>query len=655
MNHLPRGLAEIFDSRICRIQKQQEGYQAIKLLKYCGTAKRPLTIDEYKELLGLSTGDTFLDRKKMPNNIKRLVRGCFGLTFVDDEEYTIHYIHHSIKEHLFSPQSHEAARFDAGGIELELGLLCMTYLNLADFTGQLSRVSKSYVDPIVLGASTVTTSSSGKKLAQKLLRRRGESMGIRFDAFERTVLESAKEHGARNCFQFLAYANIHWLLHLRDLKPRDIESWSLFGKCIENRNLPLVRPWESQIEAAPKDPWFKFAADLSPYLRRDPSALMWCLNQKQYALFLYFTMNIALHGPPSEEVTTFPPFDDADDIHWIDMLISVPSFSLSWGSWLLNVMAVESLSNPTRLKHSFELLRKMAAVNPTEARLAFKKALNVAILKDEGLDLMLSVDELFYKEDAIFREDPRIYEKMHDYIEKYARFPTLVWASREGNLDMTLAVLAVGANINVQDDSGHTAIHMAAVHGHLNMLKELRAAGADMTLRNDAGELAIHVAADQGRKDIVGYLLSLGIDPNVAASSGETALQLAASKGHTQLLAFLMAVGANVNQVDRRSATALHKAANRSRSESADYLLSVGASVHMKDHLGETALHKAAKNGASILVKSLLAAGADPLAANNNGLTVLDLASLGGNMELVEIFQSGGAVACTGEVYGLSK
>ncbi|KAJ5736990.1 uncharacterized protein N7483_002115 [Penicillium malachiteum] len=101
LQHLPRTLAELFNAKIRRIQGGPKHIQAMKLIQFCGVMKRPLIVEEYREVLSISKDDKALNMAKIPNNIHRIVRGCYGLTFIDEEEDTIHFIHQSVKDHLF--------------------------------------------------------------------------------------------------------------------------------------------------------------------------------------------------------------------------------------------------------------------------------------------------------------------------------------------------------------------------------------------------------------------------------------------------------------------------------------------------------------------------------------------------------------------------
>ncbi|RAK71755.1 uncharacterized protein BO72DRAFT_391158 [Aspergillus fijiensis CBS 313.89] len=158
LKHLPRGLAELFDSKIRRIQQGKDSHHAIDLLQYCGVVKRPLTIEEYREALSISLGDKSLNTKRLPNDMNRIVRGCFGLTFIDDEEHTIHYTHHSVKEHLFHTKNKDPANLDAKKVNEHFGVLCMTYLNFTNFSRQVVKAEEGLmIDPLLLGALSISS------------------------------------------------------------------------------------------------------------------------------------------------------------------------------------------------------------------------------------------------------------------------------------------------------------------------------------------------------------------------------------------------------------------------------------------------------------------------------------------------------------------
>ncbi|PWA26509.1 hypothetical protein CCH79_00001130, partial [Gambusia affinis] len=79
----------------------------------------------------------------------------------------------------------------------------------------------------------------------------------------------------------------------------------------------------------------------------------------------------------------------------------------------------------------------------------------------------------------------------------------LMLAVSHGRLDMVRALLAQGAEVNVQDDEGSTALMCASEHGHADIVKLLLAQpDCDATLTDSDDSSALSVALEAGHNDI---------------------------------------------------------------------------------------------------------------------------------------------------------
>nr|XP_020441573.1 KN motif and ankyrin repeat domain-containing protein 1 isoform X2 [Monopterus albus] len=79
----------------------------------------------------------------------------------------------------------------------------------------------------------------------------------------------------------------------------------------------------------------------------------------------------------------------------------------------------------------------------------------------------------------------------------------LMLAVSHGRMDMVQALLAHGADVNIQDDEGSTALMCASEHGHVEIVKLLLAQpGCDATLSDSDESNALSIALEAGHKDI---------------------------------------------------------------------------------------------------------------------------------------------------------
>ena len=69
--------------------------------------------------------------------------------------------------------------------------------------------------------------------------------------------------------------------------------------------------------------------------------------------------------------------------------------------------------------------------------------------------------------------------------------------------------LTTGSNINLQDNNGNTALHIAIVKGNIGLVNILLDAGADSKIKNNDGQDAEHIADNpQTSQAIIDSLLA---------------------------------------------------------------------------------------------------------------------------------------------------
>nr|AWD92943.1 cactus [Plutella xylostella] len=167
--------------------------------------------------------------------------------------------------------------------------------------------------------------------------------------------------------------------------------------------------------------------------------------------------------------------------------------------------------------------------------------------------------------------------------------------------------------LNVPNDFGQTALHLAAMSGHAVVTRMLVMAGASLGIRDLVGNTPLHVAAAAGYVGCLQALLApapeqqqrrLASTLNQKNYNGQTCVHVAAMAGHVDALQTLVYYGANINAAEGLCGwTPLHVAAARGDVDTARYLLEKCAGVDPSalDYAGRTARKLALKNKAAAL------------------------------------------------------
>ncbi|KAI4487050.1 hypothetical protein M0802_012073 [Mischocyttarus mexicanus] len=199
--------------------------------------------------------------------------------------------------------------------------------------------------------------------------------------------------------------------------------------------------------------------------------------------------------------------------------------------------------------------------------------------------------------------------------------PVLCMYAHEGSVEMVSLLLEFGADVELTNSQGCTALSLAAARGHCDVVRRLAAAGASLGHVDMAGQCPLVHAARHGKLSVVGYLLAC--DWLVVPTGGGKAIENGSS-----------------SEIRREEATqqAVVAAAAQGHESIVEYLLDMAeVIVDLPDTLiGETALTVAAANGSITTVSALLARGASPLAVNAKGLSPLMLAAREGHWGTAE-------------------
>ena len=73
-------------------------------------------------------------------------------------------------------------------------------------------------------------------------------------------------------------------------------------------------------------------------------------------------------------------------------------------------------------------------------------------------------------------------------------------------LEISELLTSSGADVNIRDSYGWTALHIASYNGHLKIVQLLLCQGADISLRNNGGYTALDIASSYGGLEVADCL-----------------------------------------------------------------------------------------------------------------------------------------------------
>lgn len=275
-------------------------------------------------------------------------------------------------------------------------------------------------------------------------------------------------------------------------------------------------------------------------------------------------------------------------------------------------------------------------LNISTVKLLLKKGANVNNVDDQGRTaIMLAVQEILERDQIvkllleygadINKKDSKGWTAlMHasNYGDTYITSPRYYKGGpdiHKESADIVKLLVQNGANVNVVNDEGKTALIIASERGHSLAIRELIRKGANIEFKIQKGSkynwnegfTAVMVAAYEGHLNALNELILNGADLNVKDKREETTLMYISRKGVNQygdILNILLKNGADVNIQNEQGKTALMNAVGEADYYTVKMLLANGANIDIKDNNGRTALMIAKKlrNNRGVVTKLLL-------------------------------------------------
>mmetsp|Transcript_4467 Transcript_4467/g.10474 ORF Transcript_4467/g.10474 Transcript_4467/m.10474 type:complete len:341 (-) Transcript_4467:39-1061(-) len=147
------------------------------------------------------------------------------------------------------------------------------------------------------------------------------------------------------------------------------------------------------------------------------------------------------------------------------------------------------------------------------------------------------------------------------------------------------------ADLEARDETGATALHIAATQCKIATLSWLIAQKADIRATDGEGFSALIWACLKGHREVVTKLIAGQADvEEVATSNGKTPLTLSAERGHFACVEELLTRKAHLEQPNSDGSTPLMCAAHHNEAEIVAHLLAKNSPVGSQDAEGWSAL-----------------------------------------------------------------
>ena len=348
--------------------------------------------------------------------MKKALACCGNLTFIDEEQQTIHFTHRSVKQFLLSrpvKESLEHYYIDKEEADIHAGATCVTYLNFPVFSTQVARTNRKSITTTGITSMVVKNSlppvTSAKKIAHRLLRHRDKSSKSVHRLLEEAKgdTEVYRHQSVLRQYSFRPYAEQYWLDHTkREISSSSKKLWRLWCNLVEEAD------WRDTLSGVS---W-----TFEDWKKRSAGVLQWIVQQGHCSL------------------------------------------------------AQLMLSSEERLKQeSLEFLVQGAALRGSLQLLEI--SLGSEAISQHTLNL--SLQSAVERGDLVIIE--RLFQENVDIHTATNLGETLLHlAAREGYSAVVERLLQEKADIYTTNKHGETALHLAVERGYLDTVKRLRAAGA---------------------------------------------------------------------------------------------------------------------------------------------------------------------------------
>ncbi|MBL6621769.1 MAG: ankyrin repeat domain-containing protein [Rickettsiales bacterium] len=205
--------------------------------------------------------------------------------------------------------------------------------------------------------------------------------------------------------------------------------------------------------------------------------------------------------------------------------------------------------NTTELEYYFSLREKIKNLNLTKKELEKPQSDKIIFRqknehsKNSFLELALEYLDipcfkaLIYSAYDAKEIDKQIEQKKHYLQEELLKATTE--QNSEDRIKNIINLIYSGADVNVQNEDGNTALHLAVYKENKEIIKILIDYGANVNAQNKDGDTALHLAVYKENKEIITKLIDSGADPSLENTHNQNPICYAAINNYKPIAAII--------------------------------------------------------------------------------------------------------------------
>ncbi|KAJ5170909.1 uncharacterized protein N7500_003692 [Penicillium coprophilum] len=657
LNNLPEDLSETFSRALQRANQSGSPYQKL-ILELITVAERQLTTGELREALSITPGDTTWNPSQLLNNIYSALACCGALVVLDEEELTLHFVHHSVKQHLTTGFNGRAENMlDLVEAHSRMLSIILTYLYCAELANQISKqvipeVDASLAMNKIIG-STGHALDDSRTLALKLLRKKTPlNLNI-----SKALADAWKARNTFACEKFLDnYAKTFWVSHLAASFP--LSSQQLFTKAVATGSVEVVTylidvcnanvNWELDFEertALHLSVMNNFSELTEVLLNSEDIDVLASDHENETPMTLAASTGFPLlylaakYGNIIIMTDLIQNSQNRTKNHSVTMWNTIERAVLEVRPEMVNLLL--GFASDPYLEYGRKLSYEYVQIDHPE--------ITKFLLRFHMLDLQAVYGHGSSQSNGSWKPGtmvgPNDAMLLHlaaqlgwtqvvrlaiavphldlNSVGPYGLTPLLL-ATQFGQRDVVEVLIhEPKVDFRARDPHGNTALHLAAQYGHYDILVSLALnTKAYLGWEDIDGNAPLHLTTSAGQIDAA----KLMVDP-----SSDTGL-ISIERKHIDVVKFLL--GFDPTYEDSHK---FHVAMEDDDSAKTQLLAEWKALIKAKDIRGRTMLHLTVLHGYKRATRALLEEGADPFAMNNDHDMPLHCAAESGNGEMVRI------------------